>query len=174
MHDAEEDEGDTAGAGGPPRWSTTEERWAAVELNIQMAIRRGEFDDLPGAGKPIENLGRTHDPDWWIRQKIERENLTGLAPPVFQLRTEDANLRAVLDTYSQEEDVRRHVEDFNSRIRAARMQLTGGPPVVTPLRDVDAEVDEWRRRRRKPDGANAPTPSTPEAPRRRWWRRSST
>lgn len=172
MQDGEEDEGDTTGAGGPPQWSTTEERWAAVELNIQMAIRRGEFDDLPGAGKPIENLGRPNDPDWWIRQKIERENLTGMAPPVFQLRTEDANLRDVLDTYSREDEVRRHVEDFNSRIRAARMQLTGGPPVVTRLRDVDAEVDEWRRRRRKPDVPTAPTPPPPQVPRRRWWRRS--
>ncbi|MEE2815442.1 MAG: DUF1992 domain-containing protein, partial [Actinomycetota bacterium] len=39
-----------------------------VETAIQLAIRRGEFDNLPGAGKPLEGLGTHHDPDWWIRR----------------------------------------------------------------------------------------------------------
>ena len=47
------------------------DRAAFIESAIQVAIRRGDFDDLPGAGKPIEGLGTHHDPDWWIRRKIE-------------------------------------------------------------------------------------------------------
>ena len=33
------------------------------------------------------------------------------------------------------------------RVVDARRQLTGGPPVVTPTRDVEAEVEAWRERR---------------------------
>jgi len=53
-----------------------------------------------------------------------------------------------LDRESDEAGVRRVVEDFNARVVDARRQLTGGPPVVTPTRDVDAEVRRWRERRR--------------------------
>ena len=55
----------------PPTQLTAENQHEFVETAIQLAIRRGEFDDLPGAGKPIEGLGTHHDPDWWIRRKIE-------------------------------------------------------------------------------------------------------
>ena len=118
-----------------------------VETAIQIAIRRGDFDDLPGAGKPIEGLGTHHDPDWWIRRKIQTENLTGLGPPALMLREEDRRLDAELDTLSREEDVRAVLDDFNKRVIDARRQLRGGPPVVTKPRDVDAEIAAWKERR---------------------------
>jgi hypothetical protein len=118
-----------------------------AEIAIQQAMRRGDFDDLPGAGKPLEGLGSRHDPDWWIRQKIRNEQLTGLGPPALTLRTEDAGLDARLDALFREEDVRAALEDFNKRVIEARRQLLGGPPVVTPTRDVDAEVAAWHERR---------------------------
>ena len=145
---------------------------AYVETAIQIAIRRGDFDDLPGAGKPIEGLGTHHDPDWWIRRKIESENLTGLGPPALMLRTEDRGLDADLDRLGREEDVRAVLEDFNRRVIDARRQLRGGPPVVTKTRDVDAEIASWRERR---DAASAPAPRPEAEPRRarvrRRWRR---
>lgn len=123
------------------------DRAAVVETAIQQAIRRGEFDDLPGAGKPIPGLGDHHDPDWWIRRKIESEQLTGLGPPAILLRVEDAELDDRLDSLSEEGEVRESLEDFNRRVVEARRQLLGGPPVVTPMRDVEAEVAAWRERR---------------------------
>src|SRR5690606_26486175 len=123
------------------------DRAAYVETAIQQAIRRGDFDDLPGAGKPLPDLGGTHDPDWWIRRKIETEQLRGLGPPAIMLRVEDAELDDRLDAMAREEDVREELEDFNRRVIEARRQLLGGPPVVTPTRDVDAEVAAWRQRR---------------------------
>lgn len=130
-----------------PTRLTAENKHEFVETAIQIAIRRGEFDDLPGAGKPLEGLGTHHDPDWWIRRKIESENLTGLGPPAILLRTEDRELDANLDNLSRESDVRDVLEDFNNRVLAARRQLMGGPPVVTKVRDVDSEVAAWRERR---------------------------
>jgi len=126
---------------------TEQERAAVVETAIQQAIRRGDFDDLPGTGKPIPGLGEHHDPDWWIRRKIEREQLRGLGPPALTLRVENAELDGLLDGLSREADVRQTLEDFNRRVIEARRQLLGGPPVVTPTRDVGAEVVAWRERR---------------------------
>ncbi|WP_158868078.1 J-domain-containing protein [Leifsonia sp. AG29] len=126
---------------------TMEQRAMIIENSIQQAIRRGDFDNLPGAGKPLPGLGGTHDPDWWIRRKIEREQLTGLGPPALMLRTEDQELEARLDRLGSERAVREHLDDFNRRIVEARRQLQGGPPVITPTRDVDDEVERWRRRR---------------------------
>ncbi|MDU0368001.1 DUF1992 domain-containing protein [Microbacterium sp. KSW4-17] len=152
---------------GPARGSTAAERAAFVETSIQQAIRRGEFDDLPGAGKPLD-LGSSHDPDWWIRRKIETEQLTGLGPPALTLRVEHAEMDERLDAIAREPDVREAVEDFNRRVIEARRQLQGGPPVVTPTVDVDAVVAAWndRRRTREEAAAVAAPP-----PRRRWFRR---
>jgi Domain of unknown function (DUF1992) len=123
-----------------------ERAWIA-ETAIQQAMRRGEFDNLPGAGKPLKGLNQVHDPDWWIRQKIEREQLTGLGPPALTLRTENATLQERMDEFFREEDVRALLEDFNTRVIEARRQLQGGPPVVTPTRDIEVEVRGWRDRR---------------------------
>lgn len=124
-----------------------DQRAQFVEISIQQAMRRGDFEDLPGAGKPIRDLGGVHDPNWWIRQKIEREKLTGLGPPALTLRTENAALDDTLDALGSETAVRELLQDFNSRVIEARRQLLGGPPVVTPTRDIDAEVARWRERR---------------------------
>lgn len=127
---------------------TPEARAGMVEIAIQQAMRRGDFEDLPGAGRPLPGLGGTHDPDWWIRGKIEREGLTGLGPPALTLRTEDAELQQRMDSLAGETAVRELLEDFNARVREARRQLLGGPPVITATRDVEAELAAWRDRRR--------------------------
>ena len=124
-----------------------DQRAQYVEIAIQQALRRGDFDELPGAGKALTDLGGVRDPDWWIRRKIERENLTGLGPPALTLRSEDAGLEDRIDALATEGAVREVLEDFNRRVREARRQLLGGPPVVTAPRDVDAEVAGWRERR---------------------------
>jgi len=140
---AEDEEPDTALSG----QQSMDARAQYVEIAIQQAMRRGDFDALPGAGKPLAGLTEVNDPDWWIRRKIERENLTGLGPPALTLRTEDAGLDARLDAAASESTVRETVDDFNRRVIEARRQLLGGPPVVTKTRDVDAEVRRWSERR---------------------------
>lgn len=143
-------------------------RW--VELQVQQAIARGDFDNLPGAGRPLGDLGAPHDRDWWLKKLIEREQITGVLPESLQLRKDDARLEEALDRESAEARVRELLEDFNRRVVEARRQLQGGPPVVTPTRDVEAEVGSWRWRRaaRRPTGQVDPSP---QPARRRWWRR---
>ncbi|WP_314650166.1 DUF1992 domain-containing protein [uncultured Microbacterium sp.] len=165
------DAGEAAGTAPAPGIGAAVDRAAFIESAIQVAIRRGEFDDLPGAGKPIEGLGDHHDPDWWIRRKIETENLTGLGPPALLLREEDRGLDAQLDLLGREADVRAVLDDFNRRVVEARRQLLGGPPVVTTTRDVDAEVEAWTERRARRAAAIAPADPLPPRRRFRWGRR---
>jgi Domain of unknown function (DUF1992) len=39
---------------------------------IREAMESGQFDDLPGAGKPIPGAGTRDDDGWWVRGWIER------------------------------------------------------------------------------------------------------
>lgn len=147
-----------------------------VDQQIRVAMERGEFDNLPGAGKPIEGLDRDHDPDWWLNRLIEREKIVVL-PPSVQLRKDDAALDDVLDKLFSEADVRREVGDFNARVLRARYSPQDGqPPLVTMPRDVDETVAAWaarRAERRAAAAARNASPPTQTAPRRRWWRRRS-
>ncbi|MBS45364.1 MAG: hypothetical protein CMH83_19775 [Nocardioides sp.] len=139
-------------------------------------MERGDFDDLPGAGKPIKGLGGTHDPDWWVKSLVEREQITGVLPPSLQLRKEDAELDDRLADVVAESDVRRQLADFNERVVRARYSLTPGPPLVTMPRDVEETVERWRETRaarREAAFARARTERV-EEPRRRWWQRRRT
>lgn len=140
-----------------------------VDLQIAHAMRRGEFDNLPGAGKPIEDLGDTHDPDWWVKRMVEREKVVVL-PPSLALRKEEAELDDVLDTYTSETEVREHLEDFNERVIQARYALPEGPPLTTMPRDVEATVAAWRDRYAAFRAVPRTEPAA-KAPKRHWWNR---
>lgn len=145
-----------------------------VDQQIRIAMANGDFDDLPGAGKPIEGLGEQHDPDWWVKKLIEREKVTGVLPPSLQLRKDDALLDSRLDSFTVESDVRHEVEEFNARVIRARYTPVDGPPLVTMPRDVESTVAAWATRRAERAAAvraeNARS-AVASAPRRRWWRR---
>ena len=116
-----------------------------ADMRIRKAIERGEFDDLPGSGKPLD-LPDHHDPDWWLKSLMKREKLVML-PPSIQLRKDDAALDEQLDQLSNEVAVRREVGLFNERVIRARYQLPAGPPLITMPRDIEATVAAWADRR---------------------------
>ncbi|SKC68823.1 DnaJ family domain-containing protein [Krasilnikoviella flava] len=116
-----------------------------ADMHIRKAIERGEFDDLPGSGKPLD-LPDRHDPDWWLKNLLKRERLV-LLPPSIQLRKEDAALDERLDQMWSEADVRLETEEFNKRVLRGRYQPPAGPPLVTMPRDVEATVAAWADRR---------------------------
>jgi hypothetical protein len=150
-----------------------------VDQQLRIAMERGDFDNLPGAGKPIKDLGSQHDPDWWIKRLVEREKITGVLPPALQLRKDDAELDARLDRHTAESEVRRELEEFNERVMKARYTPVDGPPLVTMPRDVEDEVANWRERLRARREAARSQPAVrreaapPKPARKRWWRRSS-
>jgi len=148
-----------------------------VDLQVQQAIERGDFDDLPGAGKPIE-LDDTHDPNWWVKKLIERENVA-IVPVSVALRREDAELDDRLDRLNTEADVRRELKDFNERVIAARYRLPEGPPLITMPREVDDTVAAWAERRaarlaeQRERAAELRAERESQRRRRRWFRRSA-
>ena len=44
-----------------------------ADNKIRAAIEAGEFDNLPGFGRPIASIDEPYDPNWWIRSKLRRE-----------------------------------------------------------------------------------------------------
>jgi Domain of unknown function (DUF1992) len=42
-------------------------RWeSAVDRQIREAQEAGEFDRLPGLGRPLPGAGGEYDEDWWV------------------------------------------------------------------------------------------------------------
>jgi hypothetical protein len=64
-----------------------------VEQRIQQAMRRGEFDDLPGQGKPLE-LGPALDSGQRLYQTVLKNN--GIVPPEVELFNRREALRRAL------------------------------------------------------------------------------
>jgi DnaJ homologue, subfamily C, member 28, conserved domain len=125
----------------PP--GTPFETW--VELQIREAQDRGEFDDLPGAGKPIPGIGEPDDEHWWVRQKLRRENLSYL-PPTLALRKEVEQVLAAVPGARSESAVREMVDELNRKIAAAIRTPPDGPPLNLMPLDVDEIVESWRQR----------------------------
>jgi hypothetical protein len=118
-----------------------------VERQIREATERGEFDNLPGAGKPIPDLDKPHDELWWVRQKLRREDLAYLPPTIALRKQAEEALQAAADAASEAE-VRRIVADINAKIVEGNRKAASGPPLnLTPF-DVDRVLRDWRRRPR--------------------------
>ena len=121
---------------------------SSIDRQLREAAERGEFDNLPGAGKPLPDAGREYDEDWWVKDWLEREGATaGVVPPTLALRREAVDLDQRVDRLRTEREVRDYVAELNERIRTARVGLMDGPPVVLPPRDADEVVAAWRARR---------------------------
>jgi hypothetical protein len=56
------------------------EFWESLaERRIREAAERGEFDDLPGSGRPLPGLDGTYDPHWWVKEWLRRTTLEDTA-----------------------------------------------------------------------------------------------
>ncbi len=123
---------------------------SAVDKAIREAQERGEFDNLPGAGKPLD-LSDSGDPDWWVKRYAARENLDlgGALPGALALRKEAAGYPDSLIDVTSERNVREIIEDYNKRVLADRLRPAVGnlPPLLAKTLDADEMVDRWRRLR---------------------------
>ena len=117
-----------------------------VERQIREATERGEFDNLPGAGKPIADLDKPHDELWWIKQKLRREQLSYL-PPTIALRKEAEEALLEASRAGSEDQVRRIVADINRKIVEGNRKAASGPPLNLMPFDVERVVRTWRERR---------------------------
>lgn len=144
-----------------------------IDKQIREATERGEFDNLPGAGKPLRGVDNP-DPDWWVKGMIAREGLdaSDAMPPVLQLRREAVGYPESLADETSEANVRELLRDYNARVIDERRRPSLGPVSrpIAPILDVEEMVERWRALR----VARAPQPlqEGPEPPSPRpWWRR---
>jgi hypothetical protein len=153
-----------------------------VDRQIREAAERGEFDNLPGSGKPLPNRGELHDDDWWLKDLVRRETLVndgmaGALPPALALRKEVEDLPHVLARKHTEAAVRSAVGELNDRILLARRGPVDGPPVAISPVDPDEAVQAWRAARAAARTSRTGTtpagaPAAPAGSRRHgWWRR---
>ncbi|HEX5138204.1 MAG TPA: DUF1992 domain-containing protein [Planctomycetota bacterium] len=116
-----------------------------IDRLIREAQERGEFDNLPGAGKPIPGLDKPHDELWWVKQLLEREEIS-LAPSTLALRKRVEQAIEAIRRASTEEQVRRLVADLNAEIARANSRAASGPPTDMAPLDPDETVRRWRAR----------------------------
>lgn len=119
------------------------ESW--IDRQIREAMERGEFDNLPGAGKPLRDLARDGD-DWWITAKLEREGFEPPLPGTLALRKERSEIQQTLADVTDEDQARELVQALNRRIRESYLSQEK-PFVHVPTLDVEAVVAQWRQRR---------------------------
>jgi hypothetical protein len=126
----------------PP--SVTWETW--IDKQIRESMDRGEFDDLPGKGKPLPDIDTPRDEMWWIRKKLKDEDISVL-PPTMQVRKD---LDAVRERIAQSDDeavVRTLVAEINEQIREVNRSVVTGPPSTLMPLDVEIVVERWHRER---------------------------
>lgn len=144
------------------------ESW--IDKQIREASERGEFQNLPGAGKPIPH--GSDDENWWLKGYLRKEGISGeaLLPPSILLRRDVERLPQTVRELRSEQAVRETVRELNRRV-VDWLRMPHGPHVQVAPVDADKIVEQWRAERRKPQQPTpAPAPRS-ERPRAGWWRR---
>jgi hypothetical protein len=145
----------------------TWESWA--ERQVRVAQEQGVFDDLPGMGLPLPEAGQEWDPDWWLKQKLAREQIS-FVPPGLQLRKDLEDTLDCLAAFPDERAVRQALEALNQRIIDSNRMAHSGPPANLMPLDIERFLHLWSAAR--PVATEPPAPSAPAAGRRRWRRAS--
>jgi hypothetical protein len=131
-----------------------------IDRRIREAQERGEFDNLPGMGKPLPGRGRPDDDLWWVKGYLRREGLSteALLPTSLRLTKEIERLPEAVRDLPSEQEVREAVRELNRRI-ADYLRAPTAPHL--PVRPVDADrvVTGWREAR-QPPAAPEPPPAS--------------
>jgi len=122
------------------------ESW--IDRQIREAQERGEFDNLPGTGKPIPGAGGPDDELWWVKDFVRREGLSteAMLPTPLRLRKEIERLPDTVAGLRDEPAVRDVVAELNHRIMAW-LRAPEGPQIPVRPVDPDTIVHRWRTAR---------------------------
>ena len=90
-----------------------------AEAKINDAIQRGEFDDLPGAGRPLELEDLSHvPPHLRLGYKVLRN--ANVVPPEVEMRREMYSLDRLIEATSDSAEV----EELKRRRREADLRYS--------------------------------------------------
>jgi len=97
-----------------------------VERRIKEAQERGDFDNLPGHGQPIQLEDDSHIPeDLRLVYKILRN--ADCVPPELQLRKEIRQLEDMLDSIPDEKEKYRQIKKINYQILKLNVMRNRSP-----------------------------------------------
>jgi len=111
-----------------------------VERRIREAMAAGEFDQLPGAGKPIPDLGLDDDPGWWVKKWVERERVRDQLREAGS-RRDEAVIRARAERDAAA--ARRRLEAAEAEVAAVNARLPEGDRL--PALDIERALTGNRR-----------------------------
>lgn len=117
------------------------ENW--IDRQVREAMERGEFDNLPGAGRPLD-LDTSED--WWIKAKMKAEKLDAVLPGPLALRREVEAIQDAVAGCRTEAEVRERCAALNERIREHYLRPETGRRIIVRRVDVEAVVEAWHRR----------------------------
>ena len=130
-------------ATGKPHPPLTEhQRRTLAEIRIVEAMERGEFDNLPGMGKPLdlEPPPPGHEDMWWAMRLLKNAKIV---TDEVRYRKQIDELRAQLASATQEAEVRRIVRELNVWI--VKLNTMGTNAIPTTLAPFDEESEVGRR-----------------------------
>ena len=108
-----------------------------AEQKIREAMARGEFDNLPGAGKPLVMEDYSDIPEE-LRMAYKVLKNAGCVPPEVELRKEIVSLREMLGTLEDDEERRRVGRELDFKLLKLGM-----------MRKRAANLDEFPEYREK-------------------------
>lgn len=143
-----------------------------IDQQISEAMERGEFDNLPGAGKPLPK--HNDDTEAWLIDWVRREggSTDEMLPTPLKLRKQSARLAETVHELRSEQQVREVVGELNERIMQWR-KLPLGPPIFVALVDEEKMIAAWRAAQPLPTAAESEPSPVVRSRSRRPWRRSS-
>ena len=97
-----------------------------IEQKIREAQMKGEFDNLPGTGKPVEIEDDRHVPeDLRMAYKILKN--ANCVPPEIELKKEIRRMEDMLENLSDEKEKYRQIKKINFRIMQLNMLRKTSP-----------------------------------------------
>ncbi len=106
--------------------------WIA-EKRIQEAMEQGEFNDLPGKGRPLELDDDSHiPPEYRLAYRILKN--AGYTHPEIEERREIENIQSMLSSCRDEQEVYKKVQKLNLLI--ARINARRERPVYLELDEI--------------------------------------
>jgi hypothetical protein len=113
-----------------------------IEAQVRAARERGDFDGLPGHGKPLAGLDE-RDPDWWIKRKMAEEDFEGFpVTPSLSIRRVVRETMAKVGQIDDPALVRKLLGDLNAEIREVNSRQVSGPSSnVLPV-DIERYLEQ--------------------------------
>jgi len=97
-----------------------------IEKRIQESLAKGEFDDLPGRGRPLALEDDSHVPeDLRLAYKVLKN--ANCLPPEVELRKDIRQMKDMLDAIPDEKEKVRQIRRINYKIMKLNAMGRGSP-----------------------------------------------